>query len=85
MFAYVKNYASVLSDKNEVSGMLLYAKTNQGVQPDFEYHMSGNRISVKTLDGIEPYPRSPCFSNRVIISVPSTRGKLTDGGEEKLV
>lgn len=62
MFAYVKNYASVLGDKNEVSGMLLYAKTNQGVQPDFEYHMSGNRISVKTLDGIEPYPRSPCFS-----------------------
>jgi len=30
--------------------MLLYAKTNVDIQPDSDYVMSGNRISVKTLD-----------------------------------
>ena len=35
---------------NEVSGMLLYARTREKLQPDHDYLMSGNRISVKTLD-----------------------------------
>lgn len=30
--------------------MLLYAKTDTGIQPDCVYQMSGNRISVKTLN-----------------------------------
>ena len=30
--------------------MLLYARTDELIQPDNEYRMSGNRISVKTLD-----------------------------------
>lgn len=30
--------------------MLLYAKTDEPVERDQEYHMSGNKISVKTLD-----------------------------------
>ena len=30
--------------------MLLYAKTDAQVQPDHVYHMSGNKISVRTLD-----------------------------------
>lgn len=30
--------------------MLLYAKTDDAIQPDNSYIMSGNRISVKTLD-----------------------------------
>ena len=34
----------------EISGMLLYAKTNSEIQPDSDYVMGGNRISVKTLD-----------------------------------
>jgi 5-methylcytosine-specific restriction enzyme subunit McrC len=33
-----------------VAGMLLYAKTDAQVQPDHVYHMSGNKISVRTLD-----------------------------------
>lgn len=33
-----------------VAGMLLYARTDEGIQPDEDYLMSGNRISVKTLD-----------------------------------
>lgn len=34
----------------KVSGMLLYARTEEEIQPDNTYQMSGNRISVKTLD-----------------------------------
>ena len=30
--------------------MLLYAKTDEEVLPDNDYVMSGNKISVKTLD-----------------------------------
>ena len=30
--------------------MLLYARTDEMVQPDAEYRMSGNMISVRTLD-----------------------------------
>ena len=30
--------------------MLLYAKTDEDIQPDNVYQMSGNQISVKTLD-----------------------------------
>jgi 5-methylcytosine-specific restriction enzyme subunit McrC len=35
---------------HEVSGMLLYARTDEDVQPDATYQMSGNKISVRTLD-----------------------------------
>lgn len=47
IFTYVKN-----RDRNSdgsVTGMLLYANTD-GDNPDMEYHLSGNKISVKTLD-----------------------------------
>ena len=47
IFTYVKNKAVGGAD---VAGMLLYAKTDEIVQPDNTYMMSGNRISVKTLD-----------------------------------
>lgn len=59
IFAYVKNEDAKLSDEaklkgvdanHEVAGMLLYAKTYDGTEVDEEYCMSGNRISVKTLD-----------------------------------
>ena len=30
--------------------MLLYARTDEEIQPDNEYRMSGNRINVRTLD-----------------------------------
>ncbi|MCM3634260.1 5-methylcytosine-specific restriction endonuclease system specificity protein McrC [Paenibacillus camelliae] len=51
MFTYVKNKEAELSGQpHEVAGMLLYAKTNAHVQPNQEYRMSGNLISVKTLD-----------------------------------
>lgn len=47
IFTYVKNKAAF---GGEVSGMLLYAKTDEELQPDNTYLMSGNRIIVKTLD-----------------------------------
>lgn len=48
IFTYVKNYD--VENSGNVSGMLLYAKTNEAVTPDAEYPMGGNKISVKTLD-----------------------------------
>ena len=48
IFTYVKNLD--VSNTGNVSGMLLYAKTNEDILPNNEYRMSGNKISVKTLD-----------------------------------
>lgn len=48
IFTYVKN-----RDKNNsgnVSGVLLYARTDEEITPDNDYSIGGNRISVKTLD-----------------------------------
>ena len=51
IFTYVKNKEAELADtEHKVSGMLLYAKTDEEIQPDGVYQMSGNRISVRTLD-----------------------------------
>lgn len=51
IFTYVKNKEAELSGRpHEVSGMLLYAKTDEEIYPDQSYHMSGNKISVCTLD-----------------------------------
>lgn len=51
IFTYVKNKDYELrQQEHEVSGMLLYAKTDEDIQPDNVYQMSGNQISVKTLD-----------------------------------
>lgn len=52
IFTYVKNKEAELADRphDKVSGMLLYAKTDEAVLPDNDYVMSGNKISVKTLD-----------------------------------
>ena len=47
IYSYVKN-RDIESD-GSVSGMLLYANTDSD-NPDMEYHMGGNKISVKTLN-----------------------------------
>lgn len=49
IFTYVKNKQLGLPNF-DVSGMLLYAKTDEEVLPNNSYKMSGNTISVKTLD-----------------------------------
>ena len=48
IFTYVKNQDA--AGTGNVSGMLLYAKTDEDITPDCSFVMGGNRISVKTLD-----------------------------------
>ena len=51
IFTYVKNKEVELKDmEHSVSGMLLYAKTDEDDFPENTYSMSGNKISAKTLD-----------------------------------
>lgn len=51
IFTYVKNKEHELAGTaHEVAGMLLYAKTDELVLPNNEYRMSGNRITVRTLN-----------------------------------
>lgn len=51
IFTYVKNKASQQNGAvQNVSGMLLYAKTDEMTLPDHTYRMSGNQISAKTLN-----------------------------------
>lgn len=48
IFTYVKN--KDIGATGNVSGLLLYAKTDEEITPDYDYIISGNKISVKTLD-----------------------------------
>jgi len=48
IFTYVKNQDS--DGVGNVSGMLLYAKTDEEIVPNNTYRMSGNTITVRTLD-----------------------------------
>lgn len=51
IFAYVKNKEAGLAGAGgKVSGMLLYAKTDEDIQPDVTYRMDGSKISARTLD-----------------------------------
>lgn len=51
IFTYVKNKEAELAGQpHEVSGMLLYARTDEDIYPEKEYQMSGNRIEVRTLN-----------------------------------
>ena len=51
IFTYVKNRDYEFEEKDhKVSGLLLYAKTDEEIQPNNIYQMHGNQIAVKTLD-----------------------------------
>lgn len=51
IFTYVKNKEFELrQQKHSVSGMILYAKTDEEIVPNSSYLMSGNQISVQALD-----------------------------------
>ncbi|MEA5135578.1 MAG: 5-methylcytosine-specific restriction endonuclease system specificity protein McrC [Candidatus Fimivivens sp.] len=67
IFTYVKNKDSeFLGKPHKVSGMLLYAKTDETIQPDNAYRMSGNRISVKTLDLNLEFTEIAAQLNRIV-------------------
>ena len=48
IFTYVKN-KDKYNDGN-VSGLLLYAKTDEEITPNAEFGMDGNRIAIRSLD-----------------------------------
>lgn len=56
IFTYVKNRDYEFGEEeHKVSGMLLYAKTEEEIQPNNVYHMHGNQITVRTLDLNRPF------------------------------
>ena len=51
VFTYVKNKDAQFGDEpHKVSGLLLYAQTDEAILPNNTYWMSGNRIDVRTLN-----------------------------------
>lgn len=67
IFTYVKNKEySLVGTDHEVSGMLLYARTDEPIQPDTVFHMSGNKISVKTLDLNVDFSKIKSQLNKII-------------------
>lgn len=66
IFAYVKNLD--LGNTGNVSGMLLYAKTDEAITPDFEYKMGGNRISAKTIDLNISFPSISAQLDEILIA-----------------
>lgn len=48
IYTYVKNMDKDGSGK--VSGLLLYAKTDEMITPEAKFSLDGNKIMVKTLD-----------------------------------
>ena len=57
IFTYIKNKEHELSShEHNVSGMLLYAKTDESTYPNGTYQMSGNAITVRTLDLNRDFP-----------------------------
>ena len=45
--------------------MILYAKTEEEIQPDNQFMMHGNRIGVKTLDLNRPFAEISCQLNEI--------------------
>ncbi|MDO4537964.1 MAG: 5-methylcytosine-specific restriction endonuclease system specificity protein McrC [Coriobacteriales bacterium] len=69
IFTYVKNKEVELARagvQHEVSGMLLYARTDEDVQPDGKYRMSGNQISVRTLGLDVPFEEIKAQLNDIV-------------------
>lgn len=48
IYTYVKNYD--VNNTGNVSGLLIYAKTDERTYPDSNYKMAGNQIGATTLD-----------------------------------
>ena len=69
IFTYVKNRSYQFGEEDHtVSGMLLYAKTEEEIQPDNVYQMHGSQISVKTLDLNLPFAEIAEQMDRIVES-----------------
>lgn len=68
IFTYVKNKEAEFVDRpHSVSGMLLYAATDEAIQPNLSYQMSGNRISVRTLDLNQEFSKIAAQLNAIVL------------------
>ena len=65
IFTYVKNAAVLKGTAHEVAGLLLYAKTDDELTPNSTYSMSGNRISVESLDLNQDFAHISNHLNRI--------------------
>ncbi|UED72211.1 5-methylcytosine-specific restriction endonuclease system specificity protein McrC [Brevibacillus sp. DP1.3A] len=70
IFTYVKNMD--MENTGNVAGMLLYAKTEETITPDCDFKMSGNKISVKTLDLNIDFKNIAAQLNRIAESLLAT-------------
>ena len=80
IFTYVKNEEAQLTaagTPREVSGMLLYAKTDEAVQPEGDWLMSGNRICVRTLDLECDFPQVRAQLDTIVAEYFCDRAQLT--------
>ena len=69
IFTYVKNKEFELRNyEHTVSGMLLYAKTEEEIKPYNVYQMNGSQISVKTLDLNLPFAEIAVQMDRIVES-----------------
>lgn len=64
IFTYVKNMD--FAHSGNVSGLLLYAKTDEDIVPDNDFIIGGNRISVKTLDLNTDFPNISKQLNAIV-------------------
>ena len=55
MFAYVKNAQAALGRDHTVSGLILYAATDEDVLPEASWSIAGNEIGATTLDLDRPF------------------------------
>lgn len=66
IFAYVKNRQAICSSGTQVSGMLLYARTAEELQPDCTFQMSGNTVSARTLDLNQDFSMISCALDAIV-------------------
>ena len=64
LFTYVKNMD--INHDGSVSGMLLYAKTDEEFQPKNQFMMDGNKISVNSLDLSMPFPEIAAQLEKIV-------------------
>ncbi len=75
IFTYVKNKDRY--NTGNVAGMLLYAKTDELVQPNQEYVISNNKIWVKTLDLNLPFEEIATQLDRIADAYFGEKGRDT--------
>ena len=69
IFTYVKNKEFELRNcEHTVSGMLLYAQTDEDIVPNGSYQMSGNQITVQALDLNQDFSKIAETLDNIVIS-----------------